>query len=192
MSLTKVDWYVLRVKNLYFGSLSDSGGPWGKEKPSYIRCIVRQGKAKQRSSKLTSLFHHLTSVSPKQLCALAHIGCPSKAGTSLKIYRWQMSGNICNTSTVTIYFTHDCQFSYLNSLMFSRKKIWYLFWEFLFQINFVLNWFTYFKFSSQVHWLLSANFLQYVQIFFCWFIVCFDHFLERLKRIEWWNSLKLK
>ena len=41
-----------------------------------------RGKAKLRILELTSVFHHLPSVSPKQLCALAHLGCTREAGTS--------------------------------------------------------------------------------------------------------------
>ena len=43
---------------------------------SYIHyIIIRQGKAKLCCIlKLTSVFHHFPSVSPKQLCALAHRG----------------------------------------------------------------------------------------------------------------------
>ena len=32
--------------------------------------------------KLTLVFHHLASVGPKQLSALAHLGCSHKVGTS--------------------------------------------------------------------------------------------------------------
>ena len=32
--------------------------------------------------KLTSVFHHFPSVGPKQLCALAHLGCNCETGTS--------------------------------------------------------------------------------------------------------------
>jgi len=40
---------------------------------------IRQDKAKLTLSKLTSVFVHLPSgVSPKQLCALAHLGCTAK------------------------------------------------------------------------------------------------------------------
>ena len=34
------------------------------------------------TSQFLSEFHHLQSVCPKQLCALAHLGCICKAGTS--------------------------------------------------------------------------------------------------------------
>ena len=32
--------------------------------------------------KFTSVFHHLLSVGPKKLCALAHLGCTREVGTS--------------------------------------------------------------------------------------------------------------
>ena len=68
MSLTKVVWYVLRVKNIP----SDPSG-------------TRRGEAEVRilNFKTTwSEFHHLPRVGPKQLCALAHLGCTREAGTS--------------------------------------------------------------------------------------------------------------
>ena len=43
---------------------------------------MRQGEAKLHILKLTQIFHHLPSVSPKQLCALAHLGCIREVGTS--------------------------------------------------------------------------------------------------------------
>ena len=43
---------------------------------------TEQGKAKLRILKLASVFDHLSSVGPKQLCALAHLGCTCEAGTS--------------------------------------------------------------------------------------------------------------
>ena len=82
MSLIKVPWYVLRVKNMHFGSPSDSWDPRGKEKPNNVYYIIRQGEAKLRILELSSVFHHLPSAGPKQLCALAHLGCIRKAGTS--------------------------------------------------------------------------------------------------------------
>ena len=82
MSLVKVPWYVLRVKNMHFGSPSDSWYPCGRARPSYIHYIIRRGEAKLRILELSSVFHHLPSAGPKQLCALAHLGCIRKAGTS--------------------------------------------------------------------------------------------------------------
>ena len=34
------------------------------------------------------MFHHLHSVGPKQLCALAHLGCIREAGTSQFRIKW--------------------------------------------------------------------------------------------------------
>ena len=81
MSLIKVLWYVLRVKTLDFGSPSDSWNQCGKDKPSCVQYIIRQSEAKLRIFELTLVFHHLPSVGPKQLCALAHLGCTREAGT---------------------------------------------------------------------------------------------------------------
>ena len=74
MSLKKVVWYVLRVRNMHPGSPSD---------PLWDRS--RRGEAEVRilDFKTTwSEFHHLPRVGPKQLCALAHLGCTRAAGTS--------------------------------------------------------------------------------------------------------------
>ena len=51
-------------------------------KLSHEQYIIRQGKAELRILELTSVFHHLPSVDPKQMCALAHLGYTRKAGTS--------------------------------------------------------------------------------------------------------------
>ena len=82
MSLIKVSCYVLRVKNMHFGSPSDSWDPCGKAKPSYVQYIIRQGEAELCILELTSVFHQFPSVGPKQMCALAHLGCTCEAGTS--------------------------------------------------------------------------------------------------------------
>ena len=74
MSLIKVLWYVLRVKTLDFGSPSDSWNRCGEAKSSYVQYINRLGEAKLCILDLTLMFHHLPSVGPKQLCALAHLG----------------------------------------------------------------------------------------------------------------------
>ena len=42
---------------------------------------MQQGKAELHILELTSVFHHLPSVGPKQLCALAHLGCTREAET---------------------------------------------------------------------------------------------------------------
>ena len=62
--------------------ISPSPCPHMFRRPWYI---MLSGKAKQTCihiSKLTSAFRHFLSVGPKQLFALAHLGCTSKAGTS--------------------------------------------------------------------------------------------------------------
>ena len=67
---------------MHFGSSSDSWDPCSKAKPSYAQYIIRRGEAKLHILELTSVFHHLPSVGPKKLCALAHLRCTRKAGTS--------------------------------------------------------------------------------------------------------------
>ena len=64
------------------GSPSDPLGPSGEVKLSAVHYNIRRGEAKLRIFKLTSVFHYLTRVGPKQLCALAHLGCTRAAGTS--------------------------------------------------------------------------------------------------------------
>ena len=54
---------MLKVKNIHFGSSSDSWDPCGKAKPSYVQY----------------------NVGPKQLCALAHLECTREAGTMIWI-----------------------------------------------------------------------------------------------------------
>ena len=82
VSLIKVAWYVLRVKDMHSWSPPDLWGPWDEEKLSYIHYDIRREEAKLCILKITSVFHHLPSVGPKQLCALAHLGCTREAGTS--------------------------------------------------------------------------------------------------------------
>ena len=43
---------------------------------------IWQGKAEMHVLKLTLVLHHHPSVSPKQLCALAHLGCTPELVTS--------------------------------------------------------------------------------------------------------------
>ena len=81
-ALLKVRWYVLRVKNMHFWSPSDSCDQCGKAEPSYVQYIIRPGEAKLRILERTIVFHHLSTVGPKQLCALNHLGCTRKAVTS--------------------------------------------------------------------------------------------------------------
>ena len=82
MSLIKVSWYVLRVKNMHFGLPSDFWNPYSEAKPSYVLYIIMQGKAELRILELFSVFYHLSSVGPKQLCAFAHLGRTRNASTS--------------------------------------------------------------------------------------------------------------
>ena len=72
----------IRVKNMHTMSPKDLLGLWGEEKPSYAHDNIRQGKAKLRLPKITSVFHHLPSIGPKQLFVLAHLGCTLEADTS--------------------------------------------------------------------------------------------------------------
>ena len=71
MTLMKDAWHVLRVKNMQSGSPSD-----------IVHYNIRRGEAKLHILKLTSVFHHLPRVGPKQLCDLAHLGCTHKVGNS--------------------------------------------------------------------------------------------------------------
>ena len=75
VSLIKVGWYVLRVKNIHSWSPPDPFGPWDKEKASYIHYDFRREEAKLCTLKLASVFHQLPSVSPKQFRTWAHLGC---------------------------------------------------------------------------------------------------------------------
>ena len=75
ISVKKVAWYVLKVKNMHSWAPPDQWGPWDEEKLSYIHYNIRREEAKQCIIKVASVFHHLPSVGPKQLCALAHLGC---------------------------------------------------------------------------------------------------------------------
>ena len=67
---------------MQFWSPSDSWDQCGKAEPSYVQYIIRPGEAELRILELTIVFHHLSTVSPKHLCALAHLGCTRKAVTS--------------------------------------------------------------------------------------------------------------
>ena len=74
MSLTKVFWYMLRVKNMYIWSPSDFWNRCGKATLSYLQNIIRLGEAKLCILELISVFYHLPSVGSKQLCAFVHLG----------------------------------------------------------------------------------------------------------------------
>ena len=61
---------------MHFGQPHTLGGhEERRSQASYIKLLSRQGEAELRLLRLTSVFHHLSSVSPKQLCASAHLGC---------------------------------------------------------------------------------------------------------------------
>ena len=62
VSLIKVAWYVLRVKNIHSWSPPDPLGPWDEEKMSYIHYDIRREEAKLLILKLASVFHHPMSV----------------------------------------------------------------------------------------------------------------------------------
>ena len=80
--LVKVSWYLLSEKYAFCVTLRHLGSMrQGKADLSTLHNI-RRGKAELRILELTSLFHHLPSVSPKQLCALAHLRCTYGAVTS--------------------------------------------------------------------------------------------------------------
>ena len=67
---------------MHVGLPSDTLDPFSKVKLNYVYYIVRQGEAELHILELTSVFHQLLSVGPKQLCALTHLGCTREAGTS--------------------------------------------------------------------------------------------------------------
>ena len=77
MSVIKVLLYMLRVKNMHLGHPQTPVIDVAKQ--SRAMCNTLLGKAKPSC---VSVFHHLPSVGPKQLCALAHLGCTRKVGTS--------------------------------------------------------------------------------------------------------------
>ena len=83
VSLIKFVWYVLRVKNIYSWSPPD---PFVHEtrrrQVTYIMTLGKRKLSYLHILKLASVFHHLPSVGPKQLCVLAHLGCTREAGTS--------------------------------------------------------------------------------------------------------------
>ena len=85
MSLIKSSWYAYRVKNMHFGSPSDSWDQCRKTKLSYAQHIIKRGEAELRILELPSVFHHFAGVGPKQLCVLAHLGRTRKLGTSYRV-----------------------------------------------------------------------------------------------------------
>ena len=67
--------FVKSEKYVVSGSPSHPLGPLGEVKPSSLHYNIRQGEAKLHILTLTSVFHCLSSVGPKQLCASTHLGC---------------------------------------------------------------------------------------------------------------------
>ena len=67
---------------LQFLQLDHTWGPWSKVKPRLMHYDIGRGEAELPIFKLISVFHHLPSVSAKQFCASAHLGCTYEAGTS--------------------------------------------------------------------------------------------------------------
>ena len=87
VSLIKVGWYVLRVKNTHSWSPPDPLGPRDKEKVRYLHFDIRREEAKLRILKIASVFHHLSSFGPKQLSALVHLGYNREADTSYSYHK---------------------------------------------------------------------------------------------------------
>ena len=100
MQLIKVAWYVFRVKNMHPRSPSDPS--WTATAEAKPRCVYSILKPHGQSSRYQvralpprrsrgtythmSEFHHLPRVGPKQLCALAQLGCIHAAGTPSVFY----------------------------------------------------------------------------------------------------------
>ena len=70
---------ILGLKN-FLGKMLILGTPF--QPLCHAQYIIRQGKAELLILELTSMFHHLLSVGPKQLCALAPKGCTQAVGIS--------------------------------------------------------------------------------------------------------------
>ena len=71
-----------------------------------------RGQAKLHVLKLTSVFHHLPSVGPEQLCAIAHLVRPNKSDTSY-IMKFQVGepiapSYIMNVGIINILWTISC------------------------------------------------------------------------------------
>ena len=89
---------MLRVKYMHPGSPSDPSGtaateakpryvysiliPYGQSFKTQARLLLSENYTWQVNFRFTQLLHLLPSVGPKQLCALAHLGCTREAGTS--------------------------------------------------------------------------------------------------------------
>ena len=107
----KVALNVFRVKNMHSRSPSEPCGSWGEVKLKYVHYNISRGEAELHCDitllgkvkpsyvhilKLTSMFHHLPSIGPKQLCTLAHPGCTCKAGTSWNMIKLKKEKNFPN------------------------------------------------------------------------------------------------
>ena len=130
MSLIKVVCYVLRVKNMYLKSPSDPSGTAAAEaKPKRVYSILKpHGQCSRCQVRLllprcvySILKPHgqsfITSpgVGPKQLCALAHLGCTCAAGTSYNPYF------ISYREKWVYLFCHGCIFNGLHFCFEDRK-----------------------------------------------------------------------
>ena len=78
MALVKVAWYVCkRAKYVFWIALRFL--EFIRIKLCSLRYEARQSRVIYLCiSKLTSLFHHFSSIGPKHLCASAHLGCPQE------------------------------------------------------------------------------------------------------------------
>ena len=56
--------------------------PRGQSFRKQVRLLLSEDYTWQVNFRFTPLLHHLPSVGPKQLCALAHLGCTRVVGTS--------------------------------------------------------------------------------------------------------------
>ena len=90
-------------------------------KPSYVHYIIWQGEAELHILELTSVFHHLSSVGTKQLCALAHLGCTqqrvSKNEQKKTIFIFQ-AFNEMNEGKTLIFLLTSIYMSRANPLIF--------------------------------------------------------------------------
>ena len=100
----------------------------------------RRSEAEVRilNSKTTwSEFHLLSRVSPKQLCALAHLGCTCKAGTSQLIFKsyfiiiinkinnfWLISLHVRIKFTHFNYSDFPCQFFLISCYAIKLKNVY--------------------------------------------------------------------
>ena len=74
---------MLQVKKCILGRPQTLGIHVARQsQDTYSKYIIRYGEAKLLILELTSVFHHLPSVGPKQFCALVHLGCTHKVSTS--------------------------------------------------------------------------------------------------------------